>query len=254
MPQWAVVVLWVLGILLVVLAITELPAQHRFIDSAGKADPSKLKSWLAKGRDPNKPGLFGLTALGSASMEGQYESVELLLSHGASPNHREGKVQPLQMAVDNGHLKIARLLLEHGAELDRPALFKVTPLEDAVINLKLEAVKLYIEFGANLNAKTSKGDPLLVFLVEDLAITRKPAKRDAIRQMVKLFLDHGANPNVRSKGDVPVLYPALEDAETLRMLVDAGAITDVSYEGLDLEPLIDTVLSSEISGDSAKEV
>lgn len=245
MPQWAVIICWVVGILLVVLAITEMPAQHRFIDSASKVDPSKLTSWLEKGKDPNKPGLFGLTAIGSASTEGRYDNVKLLLSHGASPNHREGKIQPLQMAVDNGHLNVARLLLEHGAEPHRPALFKMSPLEDAIINLKTEAVELYMEFGVDLNSKTSKGDPLLVFLVEDLAITRKPAKRDALRQMIKLFLDHGANPNVRSGSDVPVLYPALEDAETLRMLVDAGAITDVSYAGMDLEPRIREVLSSE---------
>jgi ankyrin repeat protein len=250
MPVWIVVLVALLVIAMLVVAILELPPQHRFIDSAGEEDDRKLKQWLAKGRDVNGPGLLGLNALGVAVTEAKAGNVALLLQAGADPNTLSMKALPLQVAVENDDVEIARLLLKSGADLNRFGLFG-TPLEDAVNRGRIKLLELFAEFGADFNAKTKDGDPLLVRLLFVIAGTRDLEAREGLRQSVRFLLDHGANPNARSAKDIPAVMAALEDPISLRMLVDAGAITQASFQGADLEPLIENALAGGEAGSKA---
>jgi hypothetical protein len=75
--------------------------------------------------DVNAQDEYGFTSLSRAS-QGYYpnntKAVRLLLDHGADPNIRtwkpDGGSTPLHLAVRNGKIDIARLLLEHGASVE----------------------------------------------------------------------------------------------------------------------------------------
>ncbi|KAL2813586.1 ankyrin repeat-containing domain protein [Aspergillus granulosus] len=81
---------------------------------------------------------YGSTLLQRISRFGSYESCCYLVNHGAIVNHvaTEFYGTPLQEALGNKHVKIAELLLEHGADVNAlPATYcGVTVLEAASIN------------------------------------------------------------------------------------------------------------------------
>ena len=54
-------------------------------------------------------------------------------------------------------LDVARLLIEHGAEVDARDEFGTTPLHAAVVRGSLDVVRLLIELGADIEAKSADG-------------------------------------------------------------------------------------------------
>jgi ankyrin repeat protein len=99
----------------------------------------------------------------------------------------EDGFQPLGLASFFGHVDAARLLVEHGAEVNSASRndFKVMPLHSAA----------------------ATGDP------------------DMRYELAKLLLEHGADPNVRQQDDfTPLLAADQHEDERLRaLLVEHGA-------------------------------
>lgn len=88
-----------------------------------------------------------------AVQRGHYKIAEALLRHGADPNLQEQDGQTaLWLAVVHERIDICRLLLAHKAD---PGLAlkdsEITPLISAVINKSMELVKLLVENGADVN-------------------------------------------------------------------------------------------------------
>jgi ankyrin repeat protein len=111
----------------------------------------------------------GVTALVFAARQGDLESAKLLLEHGADVNQQtEGGWTPLLVAVQNRYYELAEFLLEHGA--------------DPSIQNKGGWSPLYI---ATDNRNIEGGD----------YPTRKP-DRDHL-EIIKLLLEHGADVNTR---------------------------------------------------------
>lgn len=242
--SWVQSVLIVVGVIVLIVVLIELPPQHRFIDAAGNPDLEKLKKWLEKGRDPNRPGFLGLTALGAAVTEAHPQNVKLLLANRADPNQRSVKQLPLQCAMEKADLEIVTDLLDAGADPLLPGMLNVSPIEEAATSGKIDVLRIFLDRGADANVRVSRGQTLLMAVVLTLSGTRNGEEKQALRKVVQLLLDRGASPNTRSEDDVPLLMAALNDPPTLRILVDAGAITAVSYQGLDLEPSIREALQS----------
>lgn len=253
MPTWVLVILIILGVGLLAVAVCQIPPQNRFIDSAGNEDLSKLRSWLDKGVDVNKPGWLGLTALSAAVKEGRLENVKLILDHGGNPNQKSMRILPLQEAIDEDHLEIVKLLLEKGADPSLPGAFGVSPLEEAVMKGKIEVAEQFVKYGTDLNKLSPERDPILHTLLYTLLGTRGDEGRAPLRQMFQFLLNHGANPNARSKEDVPLLVVAMEDPPSLRILVDSGVITDISFNGIDAEPRVKEILEN-YEGESTERV
>ncbi|MCU0317488.1 MAG: ankyrin repeat domain-containing protein [Fimbriimonadaceae bacterium] len=243
MAAWAITLLSVIGVLVLIFAAVELHPHHRFIDAAGKKDPGKLAKWLAKNPDVNKPGLFGVTALACAVTENRVENVKALLERGADPNKLSMKMLPLQSAIDHEKPEITELLLEFGADPQAEGIFGSSPIRDAADQGKADHLRIFILHGVDLNRIGSDGNPLLVSLLLSILASKEP-KRVSQRECLKILLDAGASPNLRAKDDVPPVLVALQDPPSLRLLVDAGAIQDVSYEGRDLKQEIEEVLRS----------
>ncbi len=120
---------------------------------------------------------------------------------------------PLTCAVEQGHSKLACLLLDHGAEPEFPR-----EDEDAPIHCckNKECVKLILDSGVSASAKSKKYDSGL------------PLHRECIlndKESVKLLIKHGANPNAKNdfKKTPLELAAGHSFAGSVKVLLDAGA-------------------------------
>lgn len=128
---------------------------------------------------------------------------------------RHGKT-PLHIAVENGDLRMARLLLSKGANSSIPDMFRSTPLHEAVARpwrcREFAMVDLLLDHGADVNVHPKwHKTPLMASLDGPYGITRT-------------LLERGANPNIRnSEGEETTLQRAAEipnGAEQERKLTD----------------------------------
>ena len=155
---------------------------------------------------------------------------ETLLRFGADPN--QGIVRgrtPLMAAAARGDVRMVRLLLDAGAEVNgQGELRRWSPLHAAAEGGSPEVVRLLIERGADVNAGEREGrTPLQV------------AAKRAGPQMVRILLDAGARPNIARKGGrTPLMWAIFrERPETARMLLEAGADPDAT-DGRGWTPLM----------------
>jgi len=110
----------------------------------------------------------GESVLHAACVKGCLETVQSLLSAGASPNTQDNAGwTPLHEAASAGRLDMARVLLEAGARPSVPSKEeRVTPLHDAVGSAQVEMVRLLVSRGANRDARDSKGNTPRVMAVK----------------------------------------------------------------------------------------
>jgi ankyrin repeat protein len=129
------------------------------------------------------------SALHVASDAGHLKIVRLLLQHGVSVDVRGMWDQtPLQFASDAGRLDVVKLLLGHRADANSEDESRWTPLFHAISKGHLNVVRTLLEHGAHVNIQDSTGGrtPLHVALLRD-----KPHSNEIVR----LLLEHDANPN-----------------------------------------------------------
>ena len=100
----------------------------------------------------------GFTALHLASFFGRFRAAELLLDRHADPSAWSSgaiHVQPLHSACAGRHDEVARLLVERGAQPDRPQDGGSTPLHSAAQNGLRSLCDFLIAHGANPRALTN---------------------------------------------------------------------------------------------------
>jgi ankyrin repeat protein len=122
----------------------------------------------------------GWTALHHASANGYNEIVQLLLSHQAAltsneniVNHQESgdvrtipnnadmkKTTPLHLAVENGHIKVVKVLLNHSSyDSSLTDGENRTALHLAVMNNNLEIINLLLSSNIPINVCSNTGNP-----------------------------------------------------------------------------------------------
>jgi ankyrin repeat protein len=178
------------------------------------------------------------TLLQVASYHNLLSCVRILLESGAPVNAEGGKEYPsaIGAAVSRGHYAMARLLLDHGADVNtksyagQPLLHLALQMEASVEetpNKKLrlgglswltppnrardDMIQLLVAKGANVNATDEEGTSALHL---SLALPQL--------DMARFFLEHGADPNLRNgTGETPIQIAMNRPNEgMLRLLLD----------------------------------
>lgn len=150
---------------------------------------------LTHGADPNVTDRYHYTPLNVAARHGNLPYIELLLSHGAKPDHNA-----LQMAVrrpqsDSSRFPIISLLLSHGADIN--------------------AVEAEMKGGPTSNARVGP-------LHRSTVLFRALSAKD--EEMLRFLIEQGADPNVKNRwGEKETLSPleavALPRNEGLRHVI-----------------------------------
>ena len=179
------------------------------------------------GAHPNVRGHQKTTPLHSAAFYGELEMVQLLCKYKADVHSRrsEGKTA-LHYALEGSDVSkrrpdfavslsnIARVLLEHGADVNAPMDYDSTPLHVAALYGRVDAIRVLLEHGAGINEREN----------DDTAPLHLAAQYGTV-EAIRVLLEHGADVNVRSKDDTTPLHDAVRYAsdEAVRMLLEHGA-------------------------------
>jgi hypothetical protein len=198
----------------------------RVLNSAVRADDTaQLRALLKEGSTPNTKlyrdreearfsGVFGYdTLLTMAAVQGAIDCVKVLLDAGADidrPNSEQST--PLMIAALSGNLKMVDCLLTRGANPNAAGPAGRTALHLAVRRTgSLEVCKRLAEAGADINATDEQGSTPLIEAIhsEQLDIAR-------------WLLDNHADVNAKDRQGHTAFYYAATDAARV-MLYQAGA-------------------------------
>jgi uncharacterized protein len=144
---------------------------HNVTQAAARGDAHAVSALLQKDRAlANVTGDGGWAPLHLAAKGGHANVAKLLLEHGANVHLRANnrlESRPLHTAAASGQAKVAEVLLDHKANVNSSQRGGVTALHLAAENGDLELVRLLVERGAEISARTESGlTPL------DLALSR----------------------------------------------------------------------------------
>lgn len=100
-----------------------------------------------------------LTRRSFATQFGRAEVAQYLLNHGADPEAMDAKYgsTALHTASFNGHLEVAMVLLDAGANVDARNKNELTPLHYAASNGHVALARLFLERGADAYARSREG-------------------------------------------------------------------------------------------------
>ena len=190
---------------------------------------------LERGADVNTRRMGDFTPLHVASCFGKLEIVRLLLGRGAEANaEAEGGMKLLHQvsfglyeSQEDG-VRIAELLLEHGAEVDTRDKDHWTPLHFSSRLGKLEMVRLLLDHSAEVNAETEKGEQPL----HEVSYGEYRSQEDGVR-VAQLLLERGADVNTRRNDYWTPLHVAsyYGNVEVVRVLLDHGADLEANAKG-----------------------
>ena len=185
------------------------------------------------GANPNVKGHKERTPLHSAAYCGEFKIVQVLLKYKADVHARDVVgMTPLNLAprglyrreVPNSATSfsnVARLLLEHGEDVNAQANDHSTALHSAARSARygrVEAMRVLLEHGADVNVRKKDSTTPL----------HEAACRGA-EDVVRVLLEHGADINARKNDDTTPLHEAAHDGtvSAIRVLLEHGANINV---------------------------
>ena len=187
------------------------------ISAASRAHLEVVLTLLQYGASINAATLDGYTPLNLASLNVHVETVRILLQHGADVHKASNYSNPLLHASRQGKPDIARLLLDHLADVGVEDEGRKTPLHHASLWSTAETVHLLLDCGANPNAEDIHGQTPL-HLASSVGNT----------ETVRSLLDRGARTDVRDNdGMTPLQVASMRGrSEIVHMLTEYGAQVD----------------------------
>lgn len=150
------------------------------------------------------------TALHVAIKNGHVSTAELLLQHGANANAlaRNGRTS-LHIAAEEKHTQLIDLLKQYQKDINAPNCNNWTPLHVAIFLNCTEFVQQILKYKPNLDMPNNKQiTPLITAVQQNNAA------------IVQLLLDHGADPNkVDSSGHNALYYAIYNDNSVMIRLL-----------------------------------
>jgi ankyrin repeat protein len=145
-----------------------------------------------------------MTALDKAASGAHLDILRLFLENRTGLTADE-KSRALQVAVDCGKLDAARLLLDHGADVNAATVAyldgtRKTALQAAASNSNLKMVQFLLEAGAYVESKTSPGDEQALTSPEEATALQFAAIAGSM-SIVTLLIEKGANVFAPAMGD-----------------------------------------------------
>jgi ankyrin repeat protein/outer membrane protein assembly factor BamB len=213
--------------------------------AASEGNIARVKALLEGGAWVDSRTILGNTALEEAAGHGQDDTVRLLLSSGASVNHRDEGAwagTPMELAAFNGHASTVKILLEAGADpgaaaklaaeaghndvvklLNQSAPASIESLEDALAVGSAEDVARFIRTRAEADRSLDKGRLVIAEGTTPLILAASAGNLEAVRYLLGL----GANVNrmERTVNKDSALMKASDKghAEIVRLLLQARA-------------------------------
>lgn len=153
----------------------------KFYKNIEDDDERAVRADLMKGMNPNeRHPQFG-TPLCYAICHNNPHILEPLFEYGANPNQQDAatKIAPLHFAVAES-LKLVRILVQNGGDLNIETKRKITPLITAVQEGRVYATKMLIGMGANTSIIDENGMAAL-----DHADDGNSHKQETIRNLLR---------------------------------------------------------------------
>lgn len=177
------------------------------------AQDADLKRLLAMGVDAKDE--LGTMALSNAAEKGHAPLVESLLARGTRVDFRPelGTDSPLLVAVEHRQAHIMKLLLDQGADHDRPNSRGRSPWSDAIMSGRSDIVEVFLKTGINIGMLLPSGYTPLTRAAQ--------SGHDAV---VKLLIEYGADIHGRDLDGLTALDRAKEigDATMVHILMYYG--------------------------------
>ena len=98
-----------------------------FLNAVWDGDVQTVSTMLAEGENPNKRDSYGNNPMTLAGYAGQTEVARILLNHGADIQSSDGSMTPLHCAAYYNRLDTARFLLSQSADITATNRYGETP-------------------------------------------------------------------------------------------------------------------------------
>jgi ankyrin repeat protein len=190
------------------------PSEWQVSDALAAHDLVALRR-ATEGALIEAPDPSGITPLMVAIYRGYQPAVEDLIARGANPNHSsEGCGSPLIAALATNRLNVAKLLIDHHAEVNYLSPTGDMPLLAAVRGGDQTCVDLILSAGANPAAPGIRGNPLNEADVNDENLPM-------VRHLLALKFD----PNAVGRDGVPPIVAAagFGAPKCVQTLLECGA-------------------------------
>lgn len=167
------------------------------------------------------------------------DQLKNLIADGRNINEKDENydgVTPLFLAVENGNVETAEILLAYGAKVNVRDAGRQTALMRLDDDASPELVRALIKYGAKISPVDREGNTALIL-----------AARSVKAEVLQILLDHGADVNARNKQGQTALMNAADadNLESVRALIMAGA--DVNLKNKEGETAWDLATSAEIA-------
>ena len=204
-------------------------------------------------------GVFGITELMMAAMNGDADAVASLINSGADVNATDaGNSTALMWSAPNGNADIARILIANGADITARDNGNGTALMRSAAAGNVEIVNLLLDNGADVNAVDTNGSTSLGNAVASkhettaLVLLDYGADANAHRENYKSYLQYAVDAgqasvvdsliqngaDLEAQGWSAVVQAARKGNQAIvKLLIDAGVAADETNDNRGTSPL-----------------